>query len=41
VLPGAGSQLHFLSLPGDFAQAYSVSDPSGFRFSDLFFVPSE
>jgi len=38
---GAGTQLVSLSLPGDFAPKYSVSDPSGLYFrNDLLFVPS-
>jgi hypothetical protein len=38
---GAGSQFDSLSFPGDFAPAYSVSEPSVFVCSVLFLVPSE
>jgi hypothetical protein len=38
---GAGSQLLSLSLPGDLAPAYSVSEPSALNLSVLFLVPSE
>ena len=38
---GAGSQLFSLSLPGDLAPAYSVSEPSALSLRFLFLVPSE
>jgi len=38
---GAGSQLVSFSLPGEFAPAYSVKEPSGLVCKFRFLVPSE